>query len=74
MADRQLPLRQHLPHRDRTGRKWRVDVESIVTGHFGLDESEAALRAGIDDEGAIKVVVYPQYAHTGGVAPAALAR
>ncbi len=51
-----------------------VDVESIVTGHFGLDESEAALRAGIDSDGAIKVVVYPQYAHTGGVAPAALAR
>ena len=38
----------------------RVDLEAIVTGHFALDETEAALRAGRADPRAVKVIVRPQ--------------
>jgi L-iditol 2-dehydrogenase len=37
----------------------RVDVEAIVTGHFGLEETEAALRAGREDPASVKAVVHP---------------
>jgi L-iditol 2-dehydrogenase len=37
----------------------RVDVEAIVTGRYGLDDAEAALRAGREDPGAVKVMVMP---------------
>jgi L-iditol 2-dehydrogenase len=37
----------------------RVDLEAIITGHFALDEAEAALRAGRDDPTAVKVMVVP---------------
>jgi L-iditol 2-dehydrogenase len=37
----------------------RVDVEAIVTGRYGLDDAEAALRAGREDPGAVKVMVVP---------------
>jgi len=37
----------------------RVDLEAIITGHYGLDDAEAALRAGREDPGAVKVMVLP---------------
>jgi L-iditol 2-dehydrogenase len=37
----------------------RVDPEAIVTGHFGLEDAEAALRAGRDDPGSVKPMVMP---------------
>jgi L-iditol 2-dehydrogenase len=37
----------------------RVDLESIITAHYGLDEAEAALRAGREDPTAVKVMVMP---------------
>jgi L-iditol 2-dehydrogenase len=37
----------------------RVDVEAIITGHFGLDQAEAALRAGEEDEASVKAMVMP---------------
>lgn len=35
----------------------RVDLEAIITGEFGLDETEAALRAGREDAGSVKPMV-----------------
>jgi L-iditol 2-dehydrogenase len=37
----------------------KVDLEAIITGHYGLDEAEAALRAGREDPTAVKVMVMP---------------
>jgi L-iditol 2-dehydrogenase len=37
----------------------RVDLDAIITGHFRLDETEQALRAGRDDPGSVKPVVHP---------------
>jgi L-iditol 2-dehydrogenase len=37
----------------------RVDPEAIVTGHFGLEDAEAALRSGRDDPGSVKPMVMP---------------
>ena len=37
----------------------RIDLDGLVTGHFGLDEVEGALTAGQDDPESIKVVVRP---------------
>ena len=37
----------------------RVDLDALVTGHFGLDAVERALTAGRDDPESIKVVVRP---------------
>ncbi len=37
----------------------RVDLDAIVTGHFGLDEAEAALRVGREDPASIKPMVVP---------------
>jgi hypothetical protein len=32
----------------------RVDLEAIITGHHDLEHAETALRAGRDDESAVK--------------------
>lgn len=37
----------------------RVDLDAIVTGHFGLEEADAALRAGREDPESIKPMVVP---------------
>ena len=37
----------------------RVDLGAIVTGRFGLDEADQALRAGREDPTAVKVMVVP---------------
>jgi L-iditol 2-dehydrogenase len=37
----------------------RVDVEAIITGHYALDDADAALRAGREDATAVKVMVMP---------------
>jgi L-iditol 2-dehydrogenase len=37
-----------------------VDLEAIITGTYGLRDTEAALRAGRDDPAAIKPIVLPQ--------------
>ena len=37
----------------------RVDLEAIITGHYGLDDAEAALRAGREDPATVKVMVMP---------------
>jgi L-iditol 2-dehydrogenase len=37
----------------------RVDLDAIITGHFGLEDTDAALRAGRDDPGSVKPVVHP---------------
>jgi L-iditol 2-dehydrogenase len=36
-----------------------VDLEAIITGHYGLEETERALRAGRDDPGSVKAMVHP---------------
>ena len=38
----------------------RVDPEAIVTGRYGLDDAEAALRAGRDDPANVKAMVVPR--------------
>jgi L-iditol 2-dehydrogenase len=37
----------------------RVDLKAIISGHFGLDDAEAALRAGRDDPDSVKPMVVP---------------
>jgi L-iditol 2-dehydrogenase len=37
----------------------KVDLEAIVTGHFALEDTEAALRAGREDPDSVKVIVTP---------------
>jgi L-iditol 2-dehydrogenase len=37
----------------------RVDLEAIITGHYALDETDSALRAGIEDSESVKVMVHP---------------
>jgi L-iditol 2-dehydrogenase len=37
----------------------RVDLEAIVTGHYGLEETERALRAGLEDPASVKAIVRP---------------
>jgi L-iditol 2-dehydrogenase len=37
----------------------RVDLEAIITGHYGLDDADRALRAAVEDPGAVKVMVHP---------------
>ena len=37
----------------------RVDLKSIISGHFGLDDAEAALRAGREDPDSVKPIVVP---------------
>ena len=36
-----------------------VDLEAIVTGHFALEDTDAALRAGREDPDSVKVIVRP---------------
>ena len=38
----------------------RVDLAGLITGHFDLEDTEAALRAGHDDAASIKVMVHPR--------------
>jgi L-iditol 2-dehydrogenase len=38
----------------------RVDLDAIITGHYGLEDAEAALRAGREDQTAVKVMVMPR--------------
>lgn len=37
----------------------RVDLEAIITDHYGLDQAEEALRAGREDPTAVKIMVRP---------------
>ena len=37
----------------------RVDLEAIITAHYGLDETDRALRAGLEDPDSVKVMVHP---------------
>jgi L-iditol 2-dehydrogenase len=37
----------------------RVDLDRLVTGHYGLDRVEEALLAGRRDEHTVKVMVHP---------------
>src|SRR5206468_410245 len=37
----------------------RVDLEAIITGHYHLDETDQALRAGLEDPDSVKVMVHP---------------
>jgi L-iditol 2-dehydrogenase len=37
----------------------RVDLDAIVTGHYDLDDTEAALRSSREDPGNIKAVIVP---------------
>ena len=37
----------------------RIDLEAIITGRYGLDDAEAALRVGREDATAVKVMVMP---------------
>lgn len=37
----------------------RVDVAALITGHYGLDDTETALLAGQNDGASIKVMVHP---------------
>ena len=37
----------------------RVDLKSIITGHYGLDDAEAALKVGREDPGSVKPIVVP---------------
>jgi L-iditol 2-dehydrogenase len=38
----------------------RVDLDALVTGHYGLADVEQALTVGARDPGSVKVVVTPQ--------------
>jgi L-iditol 2-dehydrogenase len=50
----------------------RVDVAALITGHYGLDDAEAALLAGRHDAASIKVMVHPcQDGSSGGAASGA---
>jgi L-iditol 2-dehydrogenase len=40
----------------------RVDVAALITGHYGLDDTENALLAGRNDAASIKVMVHPRTA------------
>ncbi len=37
----------------------KVDLKSIITGHYGLDEAEAALKVGREDPASVKPMVVP---------------
>jgi L-iditol 2-dehydrogenase len=37
----------------------RVDLEALITGHYPLEQTERALRAGLEDPGSIKPMVHP---------------
>ena len=37
----------------------RVDLKAIMSGRFGLDDAESALRAGREDPSSVKPMVLP---------------
>jgi L-iditol 2-dehydrogenase len=37
----------------------KVDLEAIITGHYRLDQTDEALRAGREDPGSVKAMVHP---------------
>ena len=37
----------------------KVDLRAIITGHFGLEDADAALRAGREDPASVKPIVVP---------------
>src|SRR5215210_5597330 len=37
----------------------RVDLEALITGHYPLEQTERALRAGIEDPASVKAMVHP---------------
>jgi L-iditol 2-dehydrogenase len=37
----------------------RVDLEAIITRRYDLDDTDRALRAGIEDPDSVKVMVHP---------------
>ena len=37
----------------------KVDLKAIISGHFGLDDADAALRAGREDPDSVKPMVVP---------------
>jgi L-iditol 2-dehydrogenase len=37
----------------------RVDLQAIITGHYRLEDTEQALRAGLEDPGSVKAMVHP---------------
>ena len=39
----------------------RIQLDPLVTGHYGLNQVEAALTTGSSGEGAVKAVVHPQH-------------
>ncbi|HEV2769949.1 MAG TPA: NAD(P)-dependent alcohol dehydrogenase, partial [Solirubrobacteraceae bacterium] len=39
----------------------RIDVAALITGHYGLDDTESALLAGHNDAASIKVMVHPRH-------------
>jgi L-iditol 2-dehydrogenase len=41
------------------GASGRVDLEALITGHYGLDETDRALRVGLEDPDSVKVMVHP---------------
>ena len=59
LAHRHLPLRQHLPDRDRARRRRPRRPRGDHLHRFGLDETDAALRAGREDPASVKPVVLP---------------
>jgi L-iditol 2-dehydrogenase len=44
----------------------RVDVAALITGHYDLEDTEDALRAGESDAASIKVMVHPHTGHAAG--------
>ena len=36
-----------------------VDLEAIITGSYSLEQTEQALRAGLDDPNSVKAIVHP---------------
>jgi L-iditol 2-dehydrogenase len=38
----------------------RIELDPLITGHFGLNQVEQALTTGSNGEGAVKAIVYPQ--------------
>ena len=58
-GDGHVPLREHLSGGDRAGGDGRVDLEAIITGHYGSRRRRTRLRAGREDPGSVKVMVHP---------------
>ena len=37
----------------------RVDLDALITGRYALEDTERALRAGLEDAANVKAVVHP---------------